>query len=98
MMVMVFWDCEGVILFDVMQRGMTLNSDACISTLNKMRKHFQSVRPDKNQHEMPLQHDNAKPHTSIKDRKAITQLAGWCYCIHPTALTQYLQNFTSSDP
>jgi len=41
MMVMVFWDCEGVILLDVVQRGMTFNSDTYISTLNKMRKRFQ---------------------------------------------------------
>jgi hypothetical protein len=97
-MVIVFWDCAEVILLDVMQRGMTFNSDACISALNKMRKRFQSVRPDKNQHEMLFQHDNARPHASVSDRKAITQLAGWCYCIHPKALAQYLQNFTSSGP
>jgi hypothetical protein len=90
MMVMVFWDCEGVIFLDVMQTGMTFNSGAYISTLNKMRKRFQSVWPDKNQREMLLQHDNTRPHTSIKDQEAITQLAGWCYCIHPTALVQDL--------
>jgi hypothetical protein len=79
MMVMVFWDCEGVILLDVMPTGMTFNSGAYISMLNKMRKCFQSVWHDKNQREMLLQHDNAQP------QEAITQLAGWCYCIHPTA-------------
>lgn len=89
-MVMVFWDCEGVILLDVMQTGMTFNSGAYISTLNKMRKRFQSVWPDKNQREMLLQHDNTRPHTSVKDQEVITQLGGWCYCIHPTALAQDL--------
>ena len=39
-----------------------------------MRKHFQRVRRDKILREMSLQHDNARPHTSVKTREAITQL------------------------
>jgi hypothetical protein len=34
-MVKVFWDCEGVILLDVMQRGMTIDSDMYNNTLKK---------------------------------------------------------------
>jgi hypothetical protein len=33
--VAVFWDCEGVILLDVMQRGTAFNSEAYIRLLNK---------------------------------------------------------------
>jgi len=40
MMLTVFLDTEGVILLDVMQGGTKVNSDAYISTLTKMRKHF----------------------------------------------------------
>jgi len=59
----VFLDCEEVILVDVIQRGKTVNSDAYISALKKMRKHFQQVWPDKKLREMLLQHDNTRPHT-----------------------------------
>jgi len=34
-MVTVFWDCEGVILLDVMQKGMTTHSDVDINMLKK---------------------------------------------------------------
>jgi hypothetical protein len=34
-MVTVFWECEGVILLDVMQRGMTTESDVYINMLKK---------------------------------------------------------------
>jgi hypothetical protein len=33
--VTMFWNCEGVILLDVMQRGMTGNSDIYTSMLKK---------------------------------------------------------------
>ena len=39
-----------------------------------MRKHFQDVRPELILREMLLQHDNARPHTSVKTRAAITRL------------------------
>jgi hypothetical protein len=44
----VFWDCDGVILVDVMPRGATINSEAYISTLNKLKKCFRRVQPGKN--------------------------------------------------
>jgi Transposase. len=47
-MVMVFWDCGGMILLDMMQRGRTFNSDTYISMLEKMRKCFQHIWPVKN--------------------------------------------------
>jgi hypothetical protein len=35
-MVTVFWDCDGVILVDVVPRGATINSEVYINTLNKL--------------------------------------------------------------
>jgi hypothetical protein len=77
----VFGDCEGVILLDVTQRGMTIKSGMYISILKKMKKCFQCVQPDKNLCDILLQH-NARPHTSITTREAITQL-GWTVLSHP---------------
>jgi hypothetical protein len=35
-----FWDSDGVILVDVMARGETINSDAYIKTLQKLKQHY----------------------------------------------------------
>jgi hypothetical protein len=83
-MVTIFWSCEGSILLNVMQRGMTVNSDT-IPACRKM-KFFQCVWHDKNLYEILLQHNSTRPHTSVKSQEAITQLDGWSYLIHPTAL------------
>ena len=84
-------------LLDVMQRGMTFNSDIYTSTLKKMRRCFQCVQPDKNLCKMLLQHNNTWPYTSIKTQEAITLLDEWYYLIDPIAPTQHLHIFTSSD-
>jgi hypothetical protein len=38
-MITVFWNCEGVILVDVMPRGETFNSNAYIRMVTDLRKH-----------------------------------------------------------
>nr|CAI5863273.1 unnamed protein product [Callosobruchus analis] len=47
-MVTVFWDCEGVILIDVMPTGSTINSEAYVNTLTKLKKRFQRLRRHNN--------------------------------------------------
>jgi histone-lysine N-methyltransferase SETMAR len=39
-MITVFWDIDGTILVDVMARGETINSDAYIKTLQKLKQHY----------------------------------------------------------
>jgi histone-lysine N-methyltransferase SETMAR len=80
-MVTVFWDCDGVILVAVMPRGATINSEAYINTLNKLKKRFQRVRPSKDAAEMLLQHDNSRPHTSLRTWEHITKM-GWTVLPH----------------
>jgi hypothetical protein len=46
-MATVFWDCEGVILTDVLPRGQMINSDVYVETLKKVKKRFRRVRPIK---------------------------------------------------
>jgi lactate dehydrogenase-like 2-hydroxyacid dehydrogenase len=36
-MITVFWDTDGVVLVNVMARGETINSDAYIKTLQKLK-------------------------------------------------------------
>jgi histone-lysine N-methyltransferase SETMAR len=78
-MATVFWDCEGVILIDVLLRGQTINSDVCVETL---KKRFRRVRPHKDVTKVLLHHDNARPHTSLHTREAITKLQ-WTVLPHP---------------
>jgi hypothetical protein len=44
--------------------------------LKELSKHFKPVWPHKNPAEMLLQHDNVRPHTSLKTLEAITKLGG----------------------
>ena len=48
LMITVFWDIDGVILVDVMARDETINSDAYIKTLQKLKQHYRRVRPNRN--------------------------------------------------
>jgi transposase len=77
-----FWDCDGVILVDVMPRGVTINSESYINTPNKLKKRFRRVRYGKNSAEMLLQYDNARPHTNLRTREYITKM-GWTVLPHP---------------
>jgi histone-lysine N-methyltransferase SETMAR len=81
-MVTVFWDCDEVILVDVMPRGATINSEAYINTLNKLKKRLRRVRLGKNPAQMLLRHDNARPHTSLRTREHINKM-GWTVLPHP---------------
>jgi histone-lysine N-methyltransferase SETMAR len=87
-MATVFWDCEGVILIDVLLRGQMINLDVYLETL---KKRVQRVRPDKDVTKV-LHHDNMRPHTSLHTREAITKLQ-WTVLPHPL----YTLDLVSSD-
>ena len=81
-MVTVFWDSVGVILMDFMSKGATINSDVYIDTLKKLKARIRKVRPDLEMSKVLLQHDNARPHTSLKIREVISSF-GWTTILHP---------------
>ena len=41
-MATVFWDREGVVLVDFLERGSTINSERCCETLEKLRRAIQN--------------------------------------------------------
>jgi hypothetical protein len=57
-----------------------------------LQKHFRRERPDKIIVEILLQHDNARPHTSLKTQAGITKL-GWT--VLPNLL--YIPDLITSD-
>jgi len=78
----VFWDRKGVILLDFLEPRQTINPDRYIVMLTKLKARISRVRPEKKTTFL-LQHDNARPHTSLKTVKHIANL-GWTVLPHPT--------------
>jgi len=69
----VFWETDGVIPVDVMARGETINLDVYIKTLQKMKQHYWRVWRYKNAGDKWIQHDNNRPHTSLRTQEAIAK-------------------------
>lgn len=65
-MVAVIWNCQGVLLIDWLEPDASINSDAYVETLTKLRRAIQNKRPGKWAEGVLLQHDNARPHTGRK--------------------------------
>ena len=74
-----FWDRKGVILLDFLEPGQTINSDCHIAMLTKLKARMSRVRPEKKKKTFLLQHDNARPHTSLKTVEHL----GWTVVPHP---------------
>jgi histone-lysine N-methyltransferase SETMAR len=53
-----------------------------VETPKKLKKSFRRVRPHKDVTKVRLYHDNARPHTSLHNREAITKLQ-WTVLPHP---------------
>jgi hypothetical protein len=90
-MITVFWDCEGVILVNVMQRGDTIRSDACIRTLTELRKHFKEFGMTRIKQKSCFS-VKMPGHKSVKAWEAITKF-GWTVLPHPL----YIPDLSPSD-
>ena len=77
-MVTVFWDSVGVILVNFKA---TINSDVYNDTLKKLKAKISRVRPVLEMSKVLLQHDNTRPHTSLKTREVISSF-GWTTISH----------------
>lgn len=78
----VFWDNQGVILVEFLEKGSTINSDIYIATLRKLKEAIRKKRPQKDIHAIQLHHDNARPHTSFATNQVIAKM-GWSVIPHP---------------
>ncbi|GFN73868.1 histone-lysine N-methyltransferase SETMAR [Plakobranchus ocellatus] len=67
----VFWDMEGVVHMEFLEQGQTVNSERYNSTLRALKLRLRRVRRDM---DLILQHDNARPHTSLQTQDALRQL------------------------
>ena len=65
-----------------MTQETTINSDAYVGTLRKLKARLKRVRSNLEISKLLLQHHNARPHTSLKTREVITSF-GWTTATHP---------------
>ena len=91
MMCNVFWDRKGMILLDYLEPRQTINCDCYIVMLTKLEAWISRVRPEKKTTFL-LQHDKARPHTSLK---TVEHTVNLCWTVTPHPL--YSPDLTPSD-
>lgn len=82
-MISVFWDCDGIILIDYLQKGVTINADYYSNLLkNDLRKALKNKRRGKLSDGILFQHDHATPHTARVTKETLSSLK-WEVLPHP---------------
>jgi hypothetical protein len=91
-----FWDTEGYIVIDCLEKRETINAARYVQTFSKLRRVRREKRPKKKT--VILQHDNARPHTVRLTLQTIQRTAGNCSPIHQTVRIWLPQTITCSGP
>ena len=81
-MATVFWDRQGVLLIDFLERGATINSERYCQTLQNLRRAVQNKRRGKLSSKILLVHDNARPHTANRTQELLSSF-DWEVFPHP---------------
>lgn len=74
LMVTIFWDDEGVLLMDVLERGVTINAEYYSCLLNQLPSIMRLKRKKKKFQDLMLLHDNARPHTAKRTCEKLQKL------------------------
>lgn len=83
-MISVWWNYEGVIHFELIPEGQTINSDLFCEQLNRLDEIMLAKYPALvNRKKVLLQYDNAKPHTSVKTKEKIIEMENYEVLPHP---------------
>ncbi|CAK9811656.1 Histone-lysine N-methyltransferase SETMAR [Anthophora quadrimaculata] len=101
----IWWDWKGIIYYELLPYGQTLNSDIYCQQLDRLKLAIDQKRPElANRRGVVFHQDNARPHTSIVTRQKLREL-GWEVLMHPPYspdlapsdyhLFRALQNFLS---
>lgn len=78
-----WWDCKGVVFFELLPEGQTINTDVYCRQLDDLKAAVATKRPElANRKRVVFQHDNARPHTSLGSRLKLTEF-GWDVVPHP---------------
>ena len=79
----VWWDWQGIIHYELLTYGQTLNSDLYCQQLDRLNTALMQKRPSLiNRGRIVFHQDNARPHTSLVTRQQLREL-GWEVLLHP---------------
>ena len=78
----VFWDNEGILLEEYMEKGQTINSASYKQTLINLRRAIQNKRRGKLSKTIFLFHDNARPHSAHATQELLSNFKWEVFC-HP---------------
>ena len=82
-MLSVWWDWKGIVYYEILEPGQTVNPLLYCQQLTRLQKEIQKKRPELvNRKGVVFHHDNARPHTSLMTRQKLTKLA-WEVLMHP---------------
>ena len=71
-MLSVFWDYKGIIWYELINDGTTINANVYSNQLQKMAQQLKQQRPEKTN--VLLLHDNARPHVAKETKEVLKQL------------------------
>ena len=75
-----WWDTEGVVHWELLPSGMTINAEVYCSQLDRVEAALTEKRPHREK--VLLLHDNATPHTAKKTKRHLQQKK-WVVLPHP---------------
>lgn len=74
-MLCVWWDWKGIVYYQLLPPGLTLNSELYCRQLMQLEQAIKKKRPELiNRKGVVFHHDNARPHTSLMTRQKLTEL------------------------
>lgn len=79
-MLSVWWDSQGVLLFELLPPNRTITADYYCEQLERLREEIIRLRPL--QRQVRFLHDNARPHVATVTRQKLLDL-GWEVLVHP---------------
>ncbi|KAL9918814.1 histone-lysine N-methyltransferase SETMAR-like [Glossina fuscipes fuscipes] len=79
----IWWDWKGIIFYELLPYGQTLNSDLYWQQLDRLKIAMDQKRPElANRRGVVFHQDNARPHASTVTRQKLREL-GWEVLMHP---------------
>ncbi|XP_044313446.1 histone-lysine N-methyltransferase SETMAR-like [Drosophila rhopaloa] len=78
----VWWDWKGIIHYELLSYGQTLNSTIYCEQLDRLKLAIVQSDQNSNRKGVVFHQDNARPHTSLMTRQKLREL-GWEILSHP---------------
>ena len=80
-MLTVFWDVDGILLFELLRPNFIINAESYCNQLDRLNNILSIERLQKDH--IFLLHDNARPHTAKLTREKIVNKLNWEILAHP---------------